>query len=133
MLYVHVPGDIHQTEQVSSSASGQATRTRGRPYACAWCGRAMVDSDLGRRRKYCKRSCRQRAYEQRALTEGTSIPADAVILSAAEASAFADRMFELRCAVEDLATAVSEDADRATLGSMARDLLDLAQEVERLR
>lgn len=93
----------------------------------------MVDSDLGRRRKYCKRSCRQRAYEQRALTEGTSIPADAVILSAAEASAFADRMFELRCAVEDLATAVSEDADRATLGSMARDLLDLAQEVERLR
>mgnify|MGYP000120794922 CR=1 FL=1 len=46
----------------------------------------MIDSDLGRRRKYCKRSCRQRAYEQRALTQGTSIPHDAVILTAAEAA-----------------------------------------------
>lgn len=93
----------------------------------------MVDSDLGRRRKYCKQSCRQRAYEQRALTDGTSIPADAVILSAGEAAAFADRLFALRCAAEDLVTAVSERADTSTLATLGDDLLTLAREAERLR
>lgn len=93
----------------------------------------MVDSELGRRRKYCKRSCRQRAYEQRALTAGTSIPADAVILSAAEASDFADRLFELRCAAEDLVTAVKESADAETVEAMSDQLLTLAKEVERIR
>ncbi|MXP22115.1 hypothetical protein GIY30_12250 [Gordonia sp. HNM0687] len=106
---------------------------RRRPYSCAWCGRSMIDSDLGRRRKYCKRSCRQRAYEQRALTQGTSIPHDAVILTAAEADAFGDRMFALRCAAEDLVTAVAERADTPTLQSLTDDLLGLAREAERLR
>ncbi|NDZ96855.1 hypothetical protein G3I13_17055 [Streptomyces sp. SID6673] len=106
---------------------------RRRPYSCAWCGRSMIDSHQGRRRKYCKQSCRQRAYEQRALTQGTSIPADAVILTASEADAFGDRMFALRCAAEDLVTAVSERADVATLNSLGDDLLSLAREAERLR
>ncbi|MFW0785747.1 hypothetical protein AAFP35_14625 [Gordonia sp. CPCC 206044] len=106
---------------------------RRRPYACAWCGRSISDSELGRRRKYCKQSCRQRAYEQRALTQGTSIPADAVILSAAEAEDFGDRMFALRCAAEDLVTAVTERADHDTLSSLGGELLVLAREAERLR
>ena len=93
----------------------------------------MTDSELGRRRKYCKQSCRQRAYEQRALTQGTSIPTDAVILTSSEAEAFGDRMFALRCAAEDLVTAVSERADTDTLHSLGDDLLTLAREAERLR
>lgn len=93
----------------------------------------MVDSERGRRRKYCKRSCRQRAYEQRALVEGTSIPEDAVILSAAEVADFGDRMFALRCAAEDLATAVDEGADRATLTELADALTGLTRDAERLR
>ncbi|AZG44443.1 hypothetical protein [Gordonia insulae] len=93
----------------------------------------MIDSESGRRRKYCKQSCRQRAYEQRALTQGTSIPADAVILTAAEAEDFGDRLFALRCAAEDLVTAVSERADTATLTGLGDDLLNLAREAERLR
>lgn len=93
----------------------------------------MVDSELGRRRKYCKRSCRQRAYEQRALTEGTSIPDDALILSAEETQRFGDRMFALRCAAEDLAIAIDERADRNTLKQLAEEMLTLAGEAERLR
>lgn len=93
----------------------------------------MIDSELGRRRKYCKQSCRQRAYEQRALTEGTSIPSDAVILSAAEADAFGDRLFALRCAAEDLVTAVGEKADTGTIDALGAELLGLAREAERLR
>ncbi|MCR5976521.1 hypothetical protein GDN83_01890 [Gordonia jinghuaiqii] len=93
----------------------------------------MVDSELGRRRKYCKRSCRQRAYEQRTLLEGTSIPDDAVILSAAEAADFGDRMFALRCAAEDLETAVAERADHSVLADLTDTLLDLARGAEKLR
>ncbi|QRY64164.1 hypothetical protein JVX90_08300 [Gordonia sp. PDNC005] len=109
------------------------TSTRKRPYACAWCGRQMVDSETGRRRKYCKRSCRQRAYEQRTLLEGTAIPGDALILSAAEAEALGDRLFELRCAAEDIRTALAENADQASLSSMADELVRMADEAERLR
>lgn len=93
----------------------------------------MVDSERGRRRKYCKRSCRQRAYEQRTLVEGTSIPDDAIILSPAEASDLGDRMFLLRCAAEDLSTAIGEQADHGALVDLAADLLRLAHEAERLR
>lgn len=93
----------------------------------------MVDSETGRRRKYCKRSCRQRAYEQRTLTEGTAIPADALILSPAEAADLGDRMFVLRCAAEDLQTAITEGEDGAALAGLAADLVRLATEAERLR
>lgn len=109
-----------------------ATRSR-RTYACAWCGSAVADSDMGRRRKYCKRSCRQRAYEQRALVAGTSIPDDAVILTPLDVADFGDRMFALRCAAEDLATAVAEAADSETLSGLAEGLLELARDAERLR
>ncbi|KJR09283.1 hypothetical protein [Gordonia sihwensis] len=93
----------------------------------------MVDSERGRRRKYCKRSCRQRAYEQRTLLEGTSIPEDTIILSPAEAEDLGDRMFALRCAAEDLSTALGEKADRQTLTDLAAEVLRLASEAERLR
>ncbi|WP_132994401.1 hypothetical protein [Gordonia zhaorongruii] len=93
----------------------------------------MVDSETGRRRKYCKRSCRQRAYEQRTLVEGTSIPPDALILSVDEAGALGDRLFELRCAAQDLQTALAENADPETLRAMTDDLVRLAEESERLR
>lgn len=93
----------------------------------------MVDSERGRRRKYCKRSCRQRAYEQRTLTEGTAIPADALILSPDEVSALADRMFALRCAAEDLDIALAEGEDRSGLAELSADLVRLAKEAERLR
>jgi hypothetical protein len=93
----------------------------------------MVDSERGRRRKYCKRSCRQRAYEQRTLTEGTAIPADALILSPEEVTELGDRMFALRCAAEDLDTALREGEDRAALEGLAADLVRLAKDAERLR
>lgn len=93
----------------------------------------MVDSERGRRRKYCKRSCRQRAYEQRTLTEGTAIPAEALILSPDEVTALGDRMFALRCAAEDLQTALAEGEDHDGLAALTAELVELAKEAERLR
>ncbi|CAM2889059.1 FCS-type domain-containing protein [Prescottella defluvii] len=104
-----------------------------RPESCVWCGRAVAPAGIGRRRRYCRQSCRQRAYEQRNAVKGTSIPTDAVVLTTDEASALSDRMFELRCAAEDVATAVAEDADRTELGALADRLVAMARAAERFR
>jgi len=87
----------------------------------------------GRRRRYCRQSCRQRAYEQRNSTRRAGLPEDAVVLTAAEVEALAERAFRLRCAAEDVATAVAEDADRTELERLCADLLELARDAERLR
>jgi hypothetical protein len=80
----------------------------------------VVDAELGRRRQYCRQSCRQRAYEQRALVKGTSLAPDSVVLSADEASELSDRVYQVRCAAEDVATAIEEGAE----GTELRDLCD---------
>ncbi|BBY47181.1 hypothetical protein MARA_06490 [Mycolicibacterium arabiense] len=87
----------------------------------------MADAGIGRRRQYCRQSCRQRAYEQRALVKGTSVPADAVVLTAEEASELSDRVFQVRCAAEDVATAVEEGADQAELRDLCDALMQAAK------
>lgn len=82
---------------------------------------------MGRRRQYCRQSCRQRAYEQRALVKGTSVPEDAVVLSAEEASVLADRVYQVRCAAEDMATALDEGADRAELRQLCDAVMQAAR------
>ncbi|MDA2890545.1 hypothetical protein PDG61_06465 [Mycolicibacterium sp. BiH015] len=104
-----------------------ATTTRRRPATCRWCGREVADAGMGRRRQYCRQSCRQRAYEQRALVKGTSVPADAVVLSAEEASVLSDRVYQVRCAAEDMATALEEGAGAAEL----RELCDAVMRAAR--
>lgn len=88
---------------------------------------------MGRRRRYCKQSCRQRAYEQRQSLVGTAVPADALVLTAEEAGALADRAFALRCAAEDVATAVADGAGSDELGPLCAQLLTLARAAERVR
>jgi hypothetical protein len=87
----------------------------------------VADAGLGRRRQYCRQSCRQRAYEQRAQVKGTSVPPDAVVLSADEASVLSDRVYQVRCAAEDMATAIEEGADYAEL----RELCDAVMQAAR--
>ncbi|WP_328598952.1 hypothetical protein [Rhodococcus sp. (in: high G+C Gram-positive bacteria)] len=110
--------------------SPQSARS-GNP--CVWCGREVAVTGVGRRRRYCSQSCRQRAYEQRNAVKGTSIPADAVILTAVEAVELVDRMFEVRCAAEDVATAIAESAESSELTQLCERLTELAREAERFR
>lgn len=98
-----------------------------------WCGRQVPDAGVGRRRRYCRQSCRQRAYEQRTSVKGTSIAPDSTVLTAAEAAAAMDRMFEVRCAAEDVATAAAEGASPEELAELCATLVRLARDAERLR
>lgn len=96
---------------------------RTRPQPCRWCGREVADAGLGRRRQYCRQSCRQRAYEQRTLVKGTAVPADAVVLSVDEAAELSDRLYQVRCAAEDVATAVDEGTPVAELRQLCGELM----------
>lgn len=109
------------------------TERDSRPATCLWCGRPVAAVGTGRRRRYCRQSCRQRAYEQRHATRRAGLPDDAVVLTAGEVEAHADRAFRVRCAAEDVATAVAEGADPDELASLCRELLELARAAERLR
>jgi hypothetical protein len=102
---------------------------RVRPQPCRWCGRDVTDSGLGRRRQYCRQSCRQRAYEQRASingAKGAAVPPDAVVLSAGEAADLSDRVYQVRCAAEDVATALDEGAAATELRELCDALMRAA-------
>lgn len=61
------------------------------------------------------------------------LPEDSVVLSAAELADLQDRLFQLRCAAEDVVTAVDDDADQSDLRKLAAQVVDVAAELERLR
>jgi len=85
---------------------------------------------MGRRRQYCRQSCRQRAYEQRALLtrgEVMALPADAIVLSADDAADLSDRVYQVRCAAEDIATALGEGAGATELRDLCEVLIRAAR------
>lgn len=61
------------------------------------------------------------------------LPEDAVVLSAAELADLQDRLFQLRCAAEDVTTAIDDGAEHADLRKLAAQVVDVATELERLR
>jgi hypothetical protein len=103
------------------------TKRRARTQPCRWCGREVDDAGLGRRRQYCRQSCRQRAYEQRAQVKGTSLAPDSVVLTADEASQLSDRVYQVRCAAEDVATAIDEGAEPTELRELCDALMRAAK------
>ncbi|WP_436498029.1 hypothetical protein [Actinokineospora sp. HUAS TT18] len=109
-------------------------RRRDEPRHCGWCGRQLPgDPRAGRPRRYCAQSCRQRAYERRAAVQRGGLPEDAVVLSAAELADLQDRLFQLRCAAEDVATAAQDGATAAELRGLAEAIKISAKGLERLR
>lgn len=82
---------------------------------------------------YCAQSCRQRAYERRSAVQRGGLPEDAVVLSAAELADLQDRLFQLRCAAEDVVTAAQDGVDLDEIRKLAGQVVDVAGELERIR
>jgi hypothetical protein len=137
-----VPGPARSARDATINDTGKAgpdglksasVTRRAHPQPCRWCGRDVTDAGMGRRRQYCRRSCRQRAYEQRALiTRGAAgpslaLPADAVVLSADDAADLSDRVYQVRCAAEDVATALDEGAAATELRDLCEVLMRAAR------
>lgn len=88
-----------------------ADRT-GMPADCAYCGRSFTaSSGPGRPRKYCRRSCRQRAFEQRRLAGDQAWAEGRLIRLAAEMADLEDRIDDVREVVEDLMAEVADGAE----------------------
>jgi hypothetical protein len=104
------------------------------PARCLWCGRELAGTTgVGRRRRYCAQACRQRAYENRNALERGALPPDAVVLTSQERDDLADRLYQVRCAAEDVATALAEKASQGELAPLVTELLAAARMAERIR
>ena len=97
---------------------------------CAWCRSVLqVTESVGRPRLYCGQACRQRAYEQRSATAKAGLSADVVLVTRAELDGLQDRLYQLRCAIEDVQTLLTEKPTKAEL---ERSLADLVRSTGRL-
>jgi hypothetical protein len=84
---------------------------------------------VGRPRMYCGQACRQRAYEQRSATAKAGLSGDVVLVTRAELDGLQDRLYQLRCAIEDVQTLLTE---RPTKAELERSLEDLVRSTGRL-
>ena len=88
-----------------------------------------AQESVGRPRLYCGQACRQRAYEQRSATAKAGLSADVVLVTRAELDGLQDRLYQLRCAIEDVQTLLTEKPTKAEL---ERSLADLVRSTGRL-
>ena len=110
-------------QRSSAHAVGEVRR-------CGWCRRVLAQQgSVGRPRLYCTQACRQRAYEQRTATAKAGLPEDVVLVSRAELDGLQDRLYQLRCALEDVGTLLTE---RPTKAELERSLADLLRSTARL-
>ena len=105
-------------------------RGSGGERRCGWCRRVLPQQgSVGRPRQYCGQACRQRAYEQRSATTRAGLSGDVVLVTRAELDGLQDRLYQLRCAIEDVQTLLSEKPTKAEL---ERSLADLVRSTGRL-
>ena len=107
-----------------------AEQGSGTDRRCGWCRRVLPQAgSVGRPRLYCGQACRQRAYEQRSATAKAGLSDDVVLVRRAELDGLQDRLFQLRCALEDVQTLLGE---RHTKAELERSLADLVHSTGRL-
>jgi hypothetical protein len=125
------------TEVVGATGEGHGIRTpagrrrgTGEQRRCGWCRRVLPEQgSVGRPRQYCGQACRQRAYEQRTATTKAGLSGDVVVVSRGELDALQDRLFQLRCALEDVQTLLTE---RHTKAELQRSLAEVLRSTGRL-
>jgi hypothetical protein len=70
---------------------------------CRWCGREIPPRHgPGRRREFCRDSCRQLDYQARRRAAGSGLDDDEIIVSRHEVDDLHDRLYVLEAAVEDV-------------------------------
>lgn len=92
------------------------------------------DQRIGRRKRYCSQSCRQRAYEKRRQItgDGMQLDEDSVVIRRAELESLQDRLYVLRSAVEILDAALQDDAGKGELTSVAREVVAATGDLDRI-
>ncbi len=129
----HALADIVVPQDAPALAPERPVAVKGNsqePRRCGWCRRVLPQAgSVGRPRLYCGQACRQRAYEQRSATAKAGLPGDVVLVTRAELDGLQDRLYQLRCALEDVQTLLTE---RPTKAELERSLTDLLRSTGRL-
>ncbi len=76
---------------------------------CHWCGRRLAPNPIGRPRRYCRQSCRQRAYESRRRSSELGLGDDELIVTRNELDDARDRLFLIGSAVADARADIDDD------------------------
>ena len=117
-------------QDAQARPDGGPRRTDGAERRCGWCRSVLpAQESVGRPRLYCGQACRQRAYEQRSAAAKAGLSADVVLVTRAELDGLQDRLYQLRCAIEDVQTLLTEKPTKAEL---ERSLADLVRSTGRL-
>lgn len=81
---------------------------------CGWCGRELVITDgRGRPRRYCRQSCRQRAYELRRRQLVGTLRSTEVPIRLIDFERLRDGLYIVNSALDDVDLDLSEDGDYA--------------------
>jgi hypothetical protein len=89
--------------------------------ACRWCGRPIdrPRAATGRPATYCRRSCRQRAYEARRRAAELGLSEHELVVTREQLDELRDQVFVVRSAVDD----ARRTLERVTDVQEARELL----------
>lgn len=100
--------------------------------ACDWCGVAIpAETGVGRPRRYCRPSHRQRAYEARRTAQRRGIAPDEVLVSRSVWESLRDALFRLQSAAEDVA--IDTAGVRATKSEYIEAVAHLTEAVRQLQ
>lgn len=89
---------------------GEATGLSETEERCAWCGRRFVPNPgPGRKRRYCRPSHRQRAYEARTLAKTHKLSEGQVLMSVERLDAIRDLLYRIEAAMDDVDTDLASD------------------------
>ena len=103
------------------------TRRRARTQPCRWCGRDVDDAGLGPAPTVLQAVVPAARLRAACPGEGHLVSPDSVVLSAEEAAQLSDRVYQVRCAAEDVATAVDEGAAPRELRELCDALIRAAK------
>jgi len=97
---------------------------------CGWCHRPLAPRPgVGRPRRFCSPSHRQRAYEARRRADELQIPVDQCIVSAADLARLHDRLYRLEAAVEDVTADLAVSHGAAAYRQAYEHLLEAAADL----
>lgn len=62
-----------------------------------------------------------------------AMPENAVVLTPEKVDSLRDKLYELRCAAEDIQTAAQEGAGKDEMAQLCDELVSLAKDIEKVR
>lgn len=130
-------GDDPPTVSSVDLSSGVKHQLTNQPTTvkCRWCGRPIeVSARPGRRREFCKPSCRQMDYTARRRAAELGLGETELVMARAELDQLRDALYVLEAAVEDVdRDLAAADGDPDEVGRALDWLLQAARPLLRLR